>query len=57
MRIRYKDKSETFLESHLVSKEPSGQFKAWFDEACERKEILEPNAMCLATASKYVNSN
>ncbi|CAG9125378.1 hypothetical protein JYU34_006028 [Plutella xylostella] len=52
MRIRYKDKSETFLESHLVSKEPFGQFKAWFEEACTRKEILEPNAMCLATATK-----
>lgn len=54
MRIRYKDKDETFLEKHLVSKEPFGQFKAWFEEACTRKEILEPNAMCLATATKYV---
>ncbi|KAL4720286.1 hypothetical protein ACJJTC_010136 [Scirpophaga incertulas] len=52
MRIKYKDKSETFLEKHLVSKEPFGQFKAWFDEACSRKEILEPNAMCLATVSQ-----
>lgn len=56
MRIKYKDKSETFLENHLVSKEPFGQFKAWFDEACTRKEILEPNAMCLATATKYVTT-
>lgn len=52
MRIKYKDKNETFLEKHLVSKEPFGQFKAWFEEACARKEILEPNAMCLATSSK-----
>ncbi|VVC92150.1 unnamed protein product [Leptidea sinapis] len=52
MRIKYKDKNETFLEKHLVSKEPFGQFKSWFEEACSRKEILEPNAMCLATASK-----
>ncbi|XP_021188190.3 pyridoxine/pyridoxamine 5'-phosphate oxidase [Helicoverpa armigera] len=52
MRIKYKDKDDTFLESHLVSKEPFGQFKAWFDEACTKKEILEPNAMCLATVSK-----
>ncbi|KOB75659.1 Pyridoxamine 5'-phosphate oxidase [Operophtera brumata] len=52
MRIRYKDKDETFLEKHLVSKEPFGQFKIWFEEACNRKEILEPNAMCLATVSK-----
>ncbi|KPI97688.1 Pyridoxine-5'-phosphate oxidase [Papilio xuthus] len=52
MRIKYKDKDDTFLEKHLVAKEPFGQFKAWFDEACGRKEILEPNAMCLATVSK-----
>ncbi|XP_045772532.1 pyridoxine/pyridoxamine 5'-phosphate oxidase-like [Maniola jurtina] len=52
MRIKYKDKDETFLEKHLVAKEPFGQFKAWFEEACTRKEILEPNAMCLATATK-----
>ncbi|XP_023934789.2 pyridoxine/pyridoxamine 5'-phosphate oxidase [Bicyclus anynana] len=52
MRIKYKDKDETFLEKHLVSKEPFGQFKAWFEEACSRKEILEPNAMCLATSTK-----
>ena len=44
-RIKYKDKDETFLEKHLVSKEPFGQFKAWFEEACSRKEILEPNAV------------
>lgn len=56
MRIKYKDKNDTFLEKHLVSKEPFGQFKAWFDEACTRKEILEPNAMCLATTSKYVTT-
>lgn len=54
MRIKYKDKDDTFLEKHLVSKEPFGQFKAWFEEACSRKEILEPNAMCLATVSRYV---
>ncbi|XP_075977627.1 pyridoxine/pyridoxamine 5'-phosphate oxidase-like [Anticarsia gemmatalis] len=52
MRMRYKDKDDTFLEKHLASKEPFGQFKAWFEEACTKKEILEPNAMCLATATK-----
>ncbi|KAJ2948993.1 hypothetical protein O0L34_g5932 [Tuta absoluta] len=52
MRLRYKDKNDTFLEKHLASKEPFGQFKAWFEEACNKKEILEPNAMCLATATK-----
>ncbi|XP_041979441.1 pyridoxine/pyridoxamine 5'-phosphate oxidase-like [Aricia agestis] len=48
----YKSRDEAFLEENLVSKEPFGQFKAWFEDACMRKEILEPNAMCLATATK-----
>lgn len=52
MRIKYKDKRETFLESDLVSKEPIGQFKAWFDDACKAPGVMEANAMCLATASK-----
>lgn len=46
------ESEDAFLEEHLVSKEPIGQFKAWFDEACSRKEILEPNAMCVSTATK-----
>ncbi|XP_072949098.1 pyridoxine/pyridoxamine 5'-phosphate oxidase-like [Epargyreus clarus] len=50
MRLRYKNKDDTFLEKHLVSKEPFLQFKSWFEEACSKKEILEPNAMCLATS-------
>ncbi|KAL7297849.1 hypothetical protein TKK_0008879 [Trichogramma kaykai] len=52
MRIRYKEKSETFTEDHLVSKEPFGQFKAWFEIACETPGIGEANAMFLATATK-----
>lgn len=52
MRIKYKDKSETFTEDSLVSKEPIAQFKAWFDEACNTPQILEPNAVFLATATR-----
>ncbi|KAL6261554.1 hypothetical protein P5V15_006641 [Pogonomyrmex californicus] len=52
MRIKYKDKSETFTEDNLVSKEPIGQFKAWFEEACNTPQILEPNAMLLGTATR-----
>lgn len=52
MRIKYKNRSETFTEDQLVSKEPIGQFKAWFDEACDLPQIFEPNAMFLATATK-----
>jgi len=52
MRHPYKTWKEAFLETDLVAKEPFEQFKSWFDEACETEGILEPNAMCLATASK-----
>lgn len=52
MRLKYKDKSETFTEDNLISKEPIGQFKAWFEEACNTPQILEPNAMLLATATR-----
>jgi len=52
MRIKYRSKNELFLEKDLVSQEPIGQFKAWFEEAKDVAGILEPNAMCLATASK-----
>lgn len=30
-------------------------FNLWLNEATETPEILEPNAMCLATASRSVN--
>ncbi|XP_077289027.1 pyridoxine/pyridoxamine 5'-phosphate oxidase-like [Arctopsyche grandis] len=52
LRIRYKDRSETFLEEHLVAKEPFAQFHSWFEQAKSNAKILEPNAMCLSTATK-----
>ncbi|EZA50449.1 hypothetical protein DMN91_009577 [Ooceraea biroi] len=52
MRIKYKNKNETFTEDNLISKEPIGQFKVWFEEACNTPQILEPNAMILATATR-----
>ncbi|XP_059476278.1 pyridoxine/pyridoxamine 5'-phosphate oxidase-like isoform X2 [Neocloeon triangulifer] len=52
MRVKYRDRSELFLEKDLVSNEPISQFKNWLEEACKTPGILEPNAMCLATASK-----
>ncbi|XP_011690634.1 PREDICTED: pyridoxine-5'-phosphate oxidase [Wasmannia auropunctata] len=52
MRIKYKDKNETFTEDNLISKEPIEQFKVWFEEACNTPQILEPNAMILATATR-----
>ncbi|XP_011300887.1 pyridoxine-5'-phosphate oxidase [Fopius arisanus] len=52
MRIKYKDKSETFTEDQLQFKEPIGQFKIWFDAACNLPTIQEPNAMIVATATR-----
>ncbi|KAF2352035.1 putative Pyridoxamine 5'-phosphate oxidase [Trinorchestia longiramus] len=52
MRHPYKTSKELFLESDLVSKEPVGQFKVWFEEACANDKIMEANAMCLATATR-----
>lgn len=54
MRKPYKAGHEVFLESSLEAKEPFAQFKSWFDQACVTPGILEANAMCLATATKYV---
>jgi pyridoxine/pyridoxamine 5'-phosphate oxidase len=50
LRKPYKQPNEYFGTEHLVSHEPFGQFKKWFEEAVEHTE--EPNAFCLATATK-----
>lgn len=50
IRKPYKKLNEYFGIEHLVSKEPFGQFKHWFEEAAQH--IEEPNAFCLATATK-----
>ncbi|XP_022096785.1 pyridoxine-5'-phosphate oxidase-like isoform X1 [Acanthaster planci] len=52
MRKAYKAGHEAFTEDELVSKEPIGQFAAWFKVASEQDSIGEANAMTLATASK-----
>ncbi|CAF0904716.1 unnamed protein product [Adineta steineri] len=50
LRKPYKQPNEFFGVEHLVSKEPFGQFKKWFEEAVEYVE--EPNSFCLSTATK-----
>lgn len=50
IRKPYKRLDEYFDIEHLVSKEPMGQFKKWFEEAAECVE--EPNSFCLSTATK-----
>ena len=57
MRVGYNaDKQAAFDVAQLVAKEPFANFRRWFDAVRQSKAVLEPNAMCLATASKYVNS-
>lgn len=52
LRIKYKDKTEKFREDQIEKKNPIDLFGKWFDEAFKTEEIFEPNAMCLATATK-----
>ncbi|XP_050070957.1 pyridoxine/pyridoxamine 5'-phosphate oxidase-like isoform X2 [Anopheles maculipalpis] len=52
LRIKYKSEKEIFLESSIERKEPISLFRKWMQDACETPEIIEPNAMCLATATK-----
>lgn len=53
MRIPYHGKNESFTEDQLVAREPFSQFNNWFERAAITEGIEEPNAMCLATATKY----
>ncbi|KAK7109896.1 hypothetical protein V1264_013856 [Littorina saxatilis] len=52
MRHPYHGKNEIFDVKDLVSREPFGQFKHWFDEAVKINTIEEANAMAIATATK-----
>jgi len=52
MRVPYNDENSVFTESDLVSMEPFANFRHWFEQACQSKSVVEPNAMSLATASK-----
>ena len=52
LRIKYKEKKEIFHESSIEKKDPIHFFGKWFDEALKTEELIEPNAMCLATVNK-----
>jgi len=52
LRIKYREKRDVFREETIVRKEPIDLFGKWLDEAAKTEEILEPNAMCLATVNK-----
>ncbi len=52
MRMEYRADHEHFDVEHLACREPFGQFKHWFELACNTDGIPEPNAMALATATR-----
>lgn len=52
LRLKYKKRGEVFLEEHIAVKEPIALFGKWLQEALDNTDIIEPNAMCLSTASK-----
>lgn len=54
LRKPYNNVHEVFDVKDLASKEPFENFRIWFEEACSCKNIYEPNAMALATATLLV---
>ncbi|XP_025418316.1 pyridoxine-5'-phosphate oxidase isoform X2 [Sipha flava] len=52
LRVSYRDKSDVLLEDNLESKNPHQLFSIWFKKASERDDVRQPNAACLATATK-----
>jgi len=52
LRVKYREKRDVFREEAIIKKEPIDLFGKWLEEATKTEEILEPNAMCLATVNK-----
>lgn len=52
MRTPYRSSADGFDVDDLVSREPFKQFETWFEEARQIPDIMEANAMALATATK-----
>ncbi|XP_046888121.1 pyridoxine-5'-phosphate oxidase [Hypomesus transpacificus] len=52
MRKKYKGDDECFEEDQLASLDPIKQFGDWFNQATKCPEVLEANAMCIATANE-----
>ena len=52
MRKPYRDKGDIFDVKDLASMDPFAQFESWFQDAQKDDKTEEPNAMCLATATK-----
>ncbi|VVC32921.1 Pyridoxamine 5'-phosphate oxidase,Pyridoxamine 5'-phosphate oxidase, putative,Pyridoxine 5'-phosphate [Cinara cedri] len=52
LRVSYRDKGDLLIENSLESKNPFQLFDIWFKKASERDDVRQPNAACLATATK-----
>lgn len=52
MRKPYNPNDATFDITDLSSNDPFEQFKAWFEQVRSSGQVVEANAMALATCSK-----
>ncbi|KAG5680901.1 hypothetical protein PVAND_010380 [Polypedilum vanderplanki] len=52
IRAKYREPQDIFHENSMTKKDPFHLFTKWFDEALVREDLVEPNAMCLATVNK-----
>ncbi|KAF2892560.1 hypothetical protein ILUMI_13620 [Ignelater luminosus] len=52
IRKPYNTRSNVFLEKDINVKNPFDLFDKWFQEARSNPNIVEPNAMCLSTATR-----
>lgn len=52
-RAPYKEDKDALLEKDLPTKDPVQLFHHWFRDAKASGKILEPNAVCLSTATRY----
>ncbi|KAK9744792.1 Pyridoxine 5prime-phosphate oxidase C-terminal dimerization region [Popillia japonica] len=52
IRISYNDRDNLLLEKNIAVKEPFNLFNKWYQDVRNNPSIKEPNAACLATATK-----
>ena len=55
-RQPYREDQDVLLEQELPTRDPYELFALWFAEAKSCPSIKEPNAVCIATASRSVST-
>lgn len=53
-RVPYKEDKDALLEKDLPTRDPVQLFNHWFQDAKACNTILEPNAVCLTTATRFL---